>query len=184
MTQELIDKCSGGITMNTRDVVLTRTLRKDVLVQPCDGQPKYIPGRLYYIKETWQRYLPEDALFRTDGEILWSQWRASSCMPKDIARYVIQIDKLYVTRLHEISKYEALSLGLRYLSKDGGKVWKFGIPDEDGLPGTDNIGWPWNEWSTDHKVALKKLWDSTYKEKAPWSKNLWVWMYQYHLVKE
>jgi len=53
-------------------------------------------------------------------------------------------------------------------------VGAHGIPDHDRLPGTDNSGWPWQEWETNPRKAYAKLWDSIHGTGA-WEENPRVW---------
>ncbi len=63
-------------------------------------------------------------------------------------------------RLRDITDEDARREGLSSLTKDGGRVFKWGIPDQDGLPGTDDDGWEWQDWNTSPRTAFQRLWNS------------------------
>lgn len=98
--------------------------------------------------------------------------RLARFMPKSAARIWLQKEATKVERACDISFADAVAEGLACISKDGGITWKYGIPDFDGLPGTDNIGWPWQEWEVDPVTAFKKLWC---KINGIETWNEWVW---------
>jgi hypothetical protein len=98
--------------------------------------------------------------------------RLARFMPKVAARIWLQKTATTVERVSEISKEQAIAEGLAIISKDGGRNYKYGIPDLDGCPGNDDHGWHWQEWQTDPVEAFKKLWC---KINGPESWNDWVW---------
>lgn len=79
-----------------------------------------------------------------------------------------------VERLNDISEEDAIEEGLESITEDGGRTWKYGMPDRDGLPGTDDMGWPLVEWSTKPIHAYRKLWESIHGP-GSWDANPWVW---------
>jgi hypothetical protein len=104
-----------------------------------------------------------------------TRWRPSIHMPRWACRIVLDVVDMRVERLHDISDDDARAEGLAVITKDGGRTWKFGVADRDGLPGTDNTGWPWSEWDVSARKAYARLWDSINGARAPWSANPWVW---------
>ncbi len=103
------------------------------------------PGTPIYYADTW------------DNE---SKWKPSIFMPRSVCRLTLDVVKTAITRLQDITFEDAIAEGLHCLTKDGGRVYKYGIPDLDGLPGNDNQGWHWCEWEVDPTIAFRKLWDS------------------------
>ncbi|MDE9533111.1 hypothetical protein KKJ27_25005, partial [Xenorhabdus bovienii] len=83
-------------------------------------------------------------------------------------------------RLQNISAEDAKAEGLAEISKDG-KLFKFGLPDMDGLPGGCDIGWQWSEWERSPVMAYKKLWASIYGEEN-WNNNPWVWVIEFRRI--
>ena len=69
-------------------------------------------------------------------------------------------------RVSEVTEEDCLAVGLSKITKDNGRTWKFGMADRDGLPGTDNTGWAWEDWKVDHREAFKRWWN---KDKE------WAW---------
>jgi len=108
------------------------------------------------------------------------RWKPSIHMPRWASRIILEIMEIRVQRVQEISDEEAISEGLKALSKDGSLV-KYGIPDGDGLPGTDDTGWPRVQWSPSPREAFRLLWNSIYAQKTfdfdrDWEVNPWVWV--------
>ena len=84
--------------------------------------------------------------------------RVSIHMPDWASRIRARIVSVREERLDDITEDDAKAEGLKCLSKDGGVTWKYGIPDRDGKPGTDDIGWEWQDWSTSARHAFARLW--------------------------
>jgi hypothetical protein len=115
------------------------------------------------------------------GRENWGAWREqepgrlrpSMHLPKAYARIWLQVTGVRVERLQDISGDDTKAEGLSCISKDG-DTYKFGIPDRDGHPGTDNDGWPWAQWDQDPRKAFAKLWDSVATPETDWVANPWV----------
>lgn len=113
--------------------------------------------------------------------IAWAHHRVictcrASQMPDFAVRIRRRVADVKVVPLSEVTAEEAAGTGLSCLTKDG-KTLKYGLADRDGLPGTDNTGWPWDEWSTDPRVALEKMLRQKYRRMHETS-AAWVWVYK------
>ena len=109
--------------------------------------------------------------------------RPSIFMPRWASRITLEITGVKVERLQDITDIDAMAEGLSRLSKDA-LTFKYGIPDRDGLPGNDDCGWHWKEWTANPGVAFKKLWDSI-NGKTPgksWDDNPYVWAVSFKRV--
>lgn len=93
------------------------------------------------------------------------------------SRLTLYVTDVRVERLQDIGEADAQSEGLQTLSKDG-RTWKWGIPDRDGLPGTDDCGWPWADWQTDPRAAYARLWN-VINGPGAWEANPWVAAYTF-----
>ena len=102
-------------------------------------------------------------------------------MPRKASRIDLEITEIRVQRLNDISEDDAKAEGLNGLTRDG-KLVKCGIPDSDGLPGTDNTGWPWDEWEIDARKAYKRLWEKINGPRS-WDENPWVWVINFRRVR-
>jgi hypothetical protein len=83
-------------------------------------------------------------------------WKPCIHMPRRLPRLTLEITDVRVEQLQSISQEDAIAEGLKAITKDGSLV-KYGIPDQDGLPGTDDSGWPWAEWSPAPRQAYARL---------------------------
>lgn len=121
-----------------------------------------------------------------DNSLSEAEWnyprpvRPSIHMPRSLSRILTEITDVRVQRLQDITSEEAKAEGLKGISNDGRTV-KFGIPDLDGYPRTDNQGWPWQEWESDPVVAYKRLWEKI-NGKGSWDKNPWVWVIEFKII--
>lgn len=95
--------------------------------------------------------------------------RPARFFPKHFYSLAPQVEILTVTPefLHDIAEDGAKREGISQITKDQGSnpLWKYGLADKDGLPGTDDFGWPWNQWQLTAREAYFKLWDTINAEK-------------------
>ncbi|HHS9697052.1 TPA: hypothetical protein ACTW7C_001715 [Klebsiella pneumoniae] len=104
-------------------------------------------------------------------------WRPSIHMPRWASRIMLEITDVRVERLNSINEHDAIAEGLAEISKDW-RTYKYGVPDRDGYPGTDDCGWPWHEWECYPISAYSKLWESIYGADS-WQANPWVWVIEF-----
>jgi hypothetical protein len=103
--------------------------------------------------------------------------RLARFMPRQFSRLTLELTGVRVERLQDISAEDALAEGIARISKDG-NLAKYGIPDADGLPGSDNLGWDWAEWCLTPRGAYHKLWHSINGPES-WEQNTWVWVLEF-----
>jgi hypothetical protein len=115
-----------------------------------------------------------------DGPAQPIKWTPSIHMPRAASRITLAIQSIRVERLQDITDEDAKAEGLGCITKDG-KLYKYGIPDRDGLPGTDNDGWPWHEWDKDPRKAFARLWTRIYGPES-WNINPLVWVCKFRKV--
>lgn len=108
------------------------------------------------------------------------RWRSPFYMPRWASRINLEITNIGVERLQDISEEDAIAEGLKAITKDG-KTIKYGIPDLDGLPGTDDTGWSWQDWCKNPVDAYKKLWESTSGD-GSWDLNPYVWVVSFRRI--
>lgn len=109
-----------------------------------------------------------------DGPAHPIRWTPSIHMPRNASRITLDVEHVRVERLQDISEDDARAEGLECLTKDL-SLYKYGIPDRDGLPGTDDDGWPWQDWDTDPRKAFRTLWTRIYGAES-WDANPLVWV--------
>lgn len=131
--------------------------------------------RKSFVGDGWP-YLREDILYWADGNPDCGDWerpRPSIHMPRWASRLTLTVIDVRVERVQDISEADAKAEGLKCVTKDSGRVWKWGIPDRDGWPGTDDHGWPWDKWCVNPCDAYACLWDTINGADA-WTRNDWV----------
>ena len=122
-------------------------------------------------------------VFAADGKIGGLKYKPSIHMPRIVCRTMLTNMGVTVERLQDITEKQALAEGIRAISKDYGRTWKYGIADADGEPGTDNFGWPWHEWCDSARDAFKKLICSINGSSA-WDENPFVWVINFERIKD
>jgi hypothetical protein len=161
-------------------------------------------GDLLWVRESWQvrglawgqpisasRGSSPDAFHykaTDDGQWkpYWGGWKPSIHMPKWASRLTLRVTDVRVERLDEISEADAKAEGMGCITKDGGQTYKYGIPDRDGEPGSDDVGWDWSQWCLDPRRAFSDLWGSIHGrvgEKA-WGANPWVVVITFEVIKQ
>ena len=146
-----------------------------------DGEPKIIdnPDNWPWMREQWIHYHTRP---QENGK-LRGKLRPCLFMRQWMSRLCLELVEVRVQRLHAITPDDAIAEGLGRVSKDGGRTFKYGIPDADGLPGRDDYGWDWKLWQVCPVVAYRQLWDSINAKRGyPWYKNPWVWALSFKRV--
>lgn len=191
-----------GRKTQTRRIVNLRDLawmdEHQGLREPCNAErcPYGQPGDRLWVRESgWERPERTSQMMREgadtwapyyyaadgeDGEQLraWGfKVRPSIHMPRWASRITLEITSVRVERLNDISPDDAIEEGLKAITKDG-KTVKYGIPDHDGRPGTDDIGWPWQELRISPVDAFRHLWESI-NGAGSWAANPWVWVVEF-----
>ena len=97
--------------------------------------------------------------YRADGEIDDARWRPSIHMPRWASRITLEITKVKVERVNDITRDDAIAEGCCAFE--------------------DNAGWYGPE------VALAALWDSIYAKRGfGWDSNPWVWVIEFRRVEQ
>jgi hypothetical protein len=151
---------------------------------------RYQLGKRYYVKEAWcigntvggdaeHRYLyrldnPDLRLVDGDGLGVYrkdgseaSPWLSPMRMPKNAARYVIEIADVQAMHLQDISEK---------MAREEGFVCGVTMPARiNGKRGEVHI------FSPLHWLQLQ--WDAILGKRAPWAYNPWVFSYTFHSVQ-
>ena len=155
------------------------------------------PGDRLWVRETWgpgihalcAKYDRDyHVVYAADGGSAKQQrlndvWKPSIFMPRWASRITLEITGIRVERLHEISEADALAEGIKAITKDGGKTIKYGIPDADGFPGTDDHGWAWKDWQYCQRTAYRDLWQRI-NGTGSWDKNPLVWIIEFKRIEQ
>jgi hypothetical protein len=151
-------------------------------------------GDRLYVREALRKstvHGPKGPLieYAADGVVLDDPWRwrlkslgARYC-PREYSRFTLEIVEIRVERLHAISEEDAIGEGFAKITKDGGITCKYGIPDRDGYPGTDDLGWPWEWWNVDPRKSYARLWELI-NGPGSWAPNPWVWVVKFQRIRE
>jgi hypothetical protein len=129
------------------------------------------------------RYVPNDTkvYYPASEDIGGLILRPSIFMPRWASRITLEITSVRVERVQDISDQDAISEGLKPITKDG-NIFKYGIPDRDGFPGGSDIGWAWQNWKNSPKAAYKRLWELI-NGAGSWDLNPWVWVIEFKMVE-
>ena len=148
-----------------------------------DSQMDEIPPREFSPGEPIQ--FEADGSLRQTGCIMMGvgKLRPGMFMPRWASRICLEITDVRLERLQDMSEQDAESEGLSCLSKDG-QLFKYGITDNDGLPGSGNPGWLWQDWCVTPIKAFTELWNSIngkHQEKC-WDANPLVWVVEFKVL--
>ena len=108
----------------------------------------------------------------------WGRARHGRFMLCRISRLTLERTGVRVGRLQDISVEDSMAEGIKALSKDGGLTFKHGIPDSDGLPGTDDFGQHRSEWKRSARAAYHSLWESLHGP-GSWDANPRIWVLKF-----
>ncbi|CAN7543776.1 hypothetical protein LJR130_003836 [Variovorax sp. LjRoot130] len=108
------------------------------------------------------------------------KFRPGMFMCRWMSRIELEVTRVRIERLQDITPADAIAEGLRAVTKDG-HIFKYGIADSDGLPGTDDTGWPWHEWRQSPVDTYRRLWEKI-NGAGTWDTNPWVWAIDFKLV--
>jgi hypothetical protein len=134
-------------------------------------------GMRLWVKEALQK-VGDRGVYLVDGEPACDTWPwkrsilPAMFLPRNLSRFTQHVNSVRYERLHCITKQDAIAEGLKAITKDGNLV-KWGIPDRDGNPGTDDFGWPWEEWRVDPRRAYERLWIKINGAES-WAENPYV----------
>lgn len=166
--------------------------RRDRMEEPYEGffmaAPYGVDGDTLWVRETWAHHIhamgaasDRDGPFTypaTDWAASWrlgDKWKPNIHMPKEACRLFFTVKSVRIEYLTAITPEEVAKEGMATITKDGGRTYKHGLPDMDGLPGTDNTGWAWADWHVDPVEAFKRLWLMT---GGVWDSEQLVWRYE------
>lgn len=163
-------------------------LRQGNITSPYGG-----PGDLLWVKETWRAVERESdgldgVLFRAGGQFqpientreaaeFWmdaydngkygTKWRPSMYMPKWAARIWLEVTKVSVERVQDITEHSAEAEGMERTG--GGRYWL--STDVHPVNGTRKV-------RGSARDAFRDLWDEINgkREGCAWSDNPWVWV--------
>lgn len=91
------------------------------------------------------------------------KWKPSIHMPRAAARIILDVELVWIERLHDISYDDAKAEGIKYV-----------IDKSTGYCGYDYINGGYN-LLTDPVSGFRSLWKSINGEES-WNKNPWVWV--------
>lgn len=141
--------------------------------------PYGAPGDRLWVRETWATLTGNGVrtVYRADGEDPrtgpWTdeqrkanpmKWRPSIYMPRTLSRITLEITRVRVERLQDISAEDAEAEGV--LSRGEAMVVEH---DDPSLP-----------WARDR---FRTLWDTLNGKRAPWASNPWLWVLDFRRVQ-
>ena len=119
---------------------------------------------------TWLTKNPDSWVYRADPDNrnLDTRWKPSIHMPKAACRLFLEITKVRVERLQDISEEDAIKEGIEYLGD--GKL----MPWKDYMKSGGFVG---------AKTSFQSLWAKINGIKS-WDTNPWVWVVEFELADD
>ncbi len=157
----------------------------------CDRKPKYNPGDILWVRETWRssecdpecsghadknecpfnrvngKCYAYKAQYSADGEARILKWKPSIFMPREAARLFLRVTNVRVERLQDIGEDDAQAEGC------------------EGVTLYDKYGEPvcWDVCPIDQ---FQELWQNLNAKRNggiyAWDKNPWVWVYEFERI--
>ncbi len=174
MVRALLD---GRKTMTRRLAWTFRDVSDNHTKLPSPWQ-RVQPGDRLWVRENFGHCDRGRTIYRADDIaklarerewVSWPKWTPSIHMPRRASRLTLTVTGTKTEALQDMPPDDAIAEGMKGITKDG-KLVKYGLPDRDGLPGTDDDGWPWHEWRISPVDAFEKLWRSLHGDEA-WTVN-------------
>ncbi len=131
--------------------------------------PYGIPGDRLWIKETYQFDTQDQPFYRADGHSLpchWMRWHSPMSMFREHSRITLEIIRIGVGRLQDITEEDAAKEGWSFASC---RSLAGGTDKEDPDSGLE-FGMTINK-----RLWFQLFWDSRHGKKYPWASNPWVW---------
>lgn len=158
--------------------------------------PRYKPGKRYYVKEKWG-FLYEDCYaYPTDDYSQWASdagWNSAIFMPRAVARYVIEVEDVILQRLQDITEEDARAEGFgpAYISESWACMNKSGqCGDYMGEPSEEQkrefiacVHRP-RELLHDAREGFSRAWNELNGKRANWASNPLVWAIKFRLLTE
>lgn len=150
-----------------------------------DINPKYNVGDILWVRETWAKVpitaYGSEFIYKADFNRTYSGgWKPSIFMPKDAARFFIEVTKVRIERLQDISEEDAIAEGLYSQNFTG---WG----DEPNLPHfpepTVYKANKTRDWSEDAIGEFQHIWESI-NGKESWNENPFVFVYEFKKVEK
>lgn len=160
--------------------------------------PYGVPGDRLYVQETWapsvepenHEHAKRGCTYRAD----WSldddrdfrdfKWKPSIHMPRWASRITLEVKRVWVERVQEISEEDAIAEGAEPNWSGPLDGWK---PEEHGYFSQCPCGQPSCECTNGHDTArewFQELWDSINTANGyGWDANPWVWCVEFERVE-
>lgn len=134
------------------------------------------PGDMLWVRENFQ-YKPLDQepkgvrfLYRADNEKACPKWKPSIHMPKDAARYWLQITNIRCERIQDITEEDAIREGIQPLLASSAQLAEFGQQYRDYLT-------PVNMFNEGLSAVMSFRSLIIYLDGPEvWDRNQWVWV--------
>jgi hypothetical protein len=134
------------------------------------GKPRYEPGGIPWVRETWKPSPYEDGIYAYKADKLphpagsqYLQWRSPYHMPRAAARIFLRVAGVGVERVQDISEADARAEGIT-------------IPFMRTIRGIEHI------------IEYRWLWDKINGKRDhgayAWKKNPWVWVIDFERVDD
>jgi hypothetical protein len=135
-------------------------------VPPLEIEPKYRPGDILWVRETFCPDWCDHIIYKADGGIAREagyksepRWKSPIYMPRATSRLLLQVKSVRIERVQDISDQDIVAEGFNIARC-------YDRPCVDGFC-SDNY-------------CFKQLWNSlNAKHGYSWENNPWVWVYEF-----
>lgn len=155
----------------------------------------YSKGDILYIRETWN--IDDDGSYRYKAgmepeKAAMLKWKPSIHMPSDAARIFLKVTDVYLQRLQDITKRQAIAEGIREYTKDD-SILKY-VPDIKWWDSyhakhrKEFTGDWWQDMPKDPRESFRYLYDSTLSKGdigiCDWKSNPYVWVIEFERIEK
>lgn len=148
---------------------------------------KYQMGDVLWVRESYCSFISQSGEIKIHYKASVSDafieacklyWKPSVHMPKEAARTFLKVLNVRVERLQDISKDDSIQEGIIALSMSNAQIIESGQLYLDYSKPTKIL----ND-GLSPKASFKSLWEKI-NGKDSWSKNPFVWVYEYEIIKK
>lgn len=146
-----------------------KTVTRRVVKETSPQKFPYQPGDILWVRETWCQPAKHIFWYRADSPVKNLLWRPSIHMPKEAARIFLQVKKIKIERLQDITEEQTLAEGCSGVFYGNGS----------------NIG---SGWDLTPQNEFTNTWNKTIKksnlDRYGWNANPFVFVIEFERIEK